>query len=204
MASTKDEQYTAHLLTQRAWWKRALDVQRPYRMHLRHLDLGVVLDIGCGVGRNLTNLGKESGSVGIDHNPHSVTAARSLGLNALTPEEFARSPYARAAVFDAILLSHVAEHMTCEEAVSLVKRYLGYLKTGGRLVLITPQEVGYRSDPTHAQFVDFEQSRKIVDGLGLELLKQYSFPFPRAIGRIFIYNEFVTISVKPDHKARPD
>ena len=198
MVSTKDEQYTARLLSQRAWWKRVLDVQRPYRMHLRHMDLGVVLDIGCGVGRNLINLGKGSGNVGVDHNPHSVAVARSYGLNAFTPRDFARSRHARPNAFDALLLAHVVEHMPYEDVMVLVNDYIGYLRPGGRLVMITPQEVGYRSDPTHVQFVDFELSRRMISDLGLKILKQYSFPFPRVMGKLFIYNEFVTISARPD------
>jgi DNA primase len=30
------------------WWKQLLDVQRPYRWHIRRLELGFVLDVGCG------------------------------------------------------------------------------------------------------------------------------------------------------------
>jgi hypothetical protein len=35
----------AHLSS--VWWKRALDVQRPYRWHLEWLRLGRTLDVGC-------------------------------------------------------------------------------------------------------------------------------------------------------------
>ena len=59
------------------WWKRALDVQRPYRWNLRRLDPGFTLDIGCGLGRNLSHL--DGNGVGVDHNPDSVAIARSRG-----------------------------------------------------------------------------------------------------------------------------
>jgi len=83
MISTKNEDYTKRLLDQSVWWKRILDVQRPYRIHLQRLNLGCVLEIGCGIGRNLINLGKDTRSIGIDHNPNSVAVAVSRGLVAL-------------------------------------------------------------------------------------------------------------------------
>jgi len=51
-------------------------VQAPYRRNLRRL-VGdrAVLDVGCGIGRNLANLGP--GSVGVDHNAHSWPTATS-------------------------------------------------------------------------------------------------------------------------------
>ena len=64
------------------WWKRVFDVQRPYRWNLRRLKLGKTLDVGCGIGRNLINLGPTS--VGVDHNPHSVAIAKKKGLSAYT------------------------------------------------------------------------------------------------------------------------
>jgi hypothetical protein len=67
----------------------------------------------------------------------------------------------------------------------------------GRLLLITPQEVGYRSDASHVEFLDFTALRAVSDALGLRTERQYSFPFPRPFGRIFIYNEFVSMSRKP-------
>ena len=55
---------------QQVWWKKALNVQAPYRWNLRRQRLGRTLDVGCGIGRNLETL--DPGSVGVDHNEHSV------------------------------------------------------------------------------------------------------------------------------------
>ena len=173
-------------------WKRLLDVQAPYRRHLRRLELGIVLDVGCGIGRNLRNLGGHA--VGIDHNPTSVARARAAGFVAYTPEEFERSPEHRPGRFDSLLLAHVLEHMSRREAVALVGRYLDLIRIGGRVVLITPQERGYRTDPTHVEFLDFASHRELARALGLELLRQDSFPFPRPVGKLFPYNEFVTVA----------
>jgi len=194
--STKNKEYTLRLLENNTWWKRLLDVQRPYRMHMQRLKLGHVLDIGCGVGRNLINIGGSGNPVGVDHNAHSVEVARSRGLIAFTPEEFRASSYAKPLTYDSLLLSHVAEHMRREEVVSVLREYMPYLRAGARIVLITPQEAGYKSDPSHVEFMDFEALMNILREVGVRVLRQYSYPLPRMLGKVFKYNEFVMIGQK--------
>ncbi len=180
---------------QQAWWKRLLDVQRPYREHLRRLNLGFVLEVGCGIGRNLAHLGPGA-AVGVDVDARAVEIARARQLVAFTPEELDASAFAVPGRFDALLLSHVLEHLRLSDAVALVRRYLPLLRTDARVVAITPQEAGFRSDPTHAEFMDFARVATVLEGAGLELSERYSFPFPRAVGRVFKYNEFVCIARK--------
>lgn len=194
--STREDGYTSRLIREEsAWWRRLLDVQAPYRWNLRRLSLGFVLDIGCGLGRNLLHLG--GNGVGIDHNPRSVETARSRGLEAFTPEEFEASSYNASERFDSLLLAHVAEHMTRPEVVQLIRRYLCTLKFSGKVALITPQEYGYRPDPTHVEFLDFAALRAIAREAGLVPIDEYSFPLPRPFGRVFRHNEFVSVSRKP-------
>ena len=95
-----------------------------------------------------------------------------------------------------MLLSHVVEHLADGEAETLVEQYLPYLRDGGRVIIITPQEAGYRSDPTHLTFVDFDASRTLANRVGCTVERSFSFPFPRAAGRVFRYNEFVTVAVR--------
>lgn len=193
---TQNMQYTERLVNLEPRWKQVLDVQRPYRLHLKSLKPGFVLDIGCGLGRNLINLGGSAAGVGIDHNQHSIERARSRGLTAFTPEEFRQSAFARAEAFDSIILSHVTEHMPGKDAVALLKEYLVYLRCKGQVILITPQELGHRSDPTHVEFTDFSAQAAIASAVKLTIVRQYSFPFPRVFGHIFKYNEFITICRK--------
>lgn len=175
-------------------WKQLLDVQAPYRWNIRRLALGRTLDIGCGLGRNLAHLG--GNGVGVDHNSESVAVARSRGLEAYTAEEFMRSGRATPGAFESLLVAHVVEHMTEPDAVAMLESYLPFLAPGGRVCFITPQESGYRTDATHVRFVDFEGLTALSRQLGLNVQRQYSFPFPRIVGKAFRYNEFVQLSAR--------
>ncbi len=190
---TRSEEYSARLRRREgARWKQILKVQAPFRWNLRRLRLGFTLDVGCGIGRNLVGLD----GVGVDHNPSSVAIARNRGLAAYAPEEFMKSEFASPDRFDAMLLSHVVEHMTRDEAVALVGRYLGYVRPEGRVVLITPQEAGFRTDDTHVEFMDEVALRFILEANGLEVGMEASFPLVRGAGRYLRYNEFLAVGAK--------
>jgi SAM-dependent methyltransferase len=218
-----------------AWWKHAIGAQAPYRWHIRRLDLGRTLDVGCGLGRNLLHL--DGNGVGVDTNPTSVRLCRDRGLSAYTVEEFfgrtaghggtgsggraegvraigsggraegiaGTGCMAAAGAFDSLLLAHVLEHMGADAWSGLLRAYLPFVRPGGRVVVITPQERGFAADPTHVRFVDFADVRSLADACGLVVHRQYSFPFPRPTGRLFPYNEFVTVATIPAAVAdRPD
>lgn len=175
--------------------RRFVDVQAPYRWNLRRLGLGRTLDVGCGLGRNLKNLGEDA--VGVDHNKQSVEHARSLGLTAFTVDEFEKSEHCASDRFDSLLLAHVLEHMPYDDMVSIMEQYLQYVRPSGKVVVICPQESGYRTDPTHIQWVDFEVIERLMDDVGLRPERQFSFPFARPVGKVFPYNEFCVVATKP-------
>jgi 2-polyprenyl-3-methyl-5-hydroxy-6-metoxy-1,4-benzoquinol methylase len=195
--ATADEKYAERLnRLQNKRWKKILNVQLPWKLHMRRLKLGRVLDVGCGNGRNLQYVAE--GSVGVDHNGALIQSAREAGTVAYTVDEFFADPeLAKAESFDSILLAHVIEHLQPDEAREVIGSYLPFLKRGGRLVWITPQERGYKSDYTHVVFADFSELAALASDLGLEVAATYSFPFPRFLGKLFIYNEFVQVSLKP-------
>ena len=176
-------------------WKRVLDVQAPYRFNLRRLRPGRMLEIGCGIGRNLAHVREPS--IGVDPNAACVAEARARGLDARAPEAFLASPDARDGAFDSLLVAHVLEHLPGGGAGALIAPYLPFLRPGGQLILITPQEAGYASDATHLTFVDLPALRGVAEGLGLGVERAFSFPFPRPAGRLFKYNEFVLTARKP-------
>jgi 2-polyprenyl-3-methyl-5-hydroxy-6-metoxy-1,4-benzoquinol methylase len=193
---TADREYTSRLEDKTAkGWKRMLGAQAPYRRHIRRVVEGRALDVGCGIGRNLAHL--DGNGVGVDINPYSVEVARREGLTAHTADEFADSTDAQPAGYDTLLLAHVLEHMSPDEASSLLGRYLPCLRPRGRVVIIVPQEAGFRSDPTHVHFLDLDDLAGIEAGHGLVRETGYSFPLPRAAGRYFTHNETVSLSRLP-------
>jgi SAM-dependent methyltransferase len=203
--TTESADYAERLVRiQNKWWKRLLPVQAPYRWNIRRLRPGFTLDVGCGTGRSLLHL--DGNGVGVDHNLACLDVARRHGLTAMTPADFRASSYNAPGSFDTLLLSHVIEHMTIDQAAGLIAEYLPVLKPGGRVILVTPQERGQRSDATHVQFMDFVASADVLRRCGVDVDRQYSFPFPRMLGRWFIYNEFITVGRvrRPEEPADAD
>lgn len=191
---TTDPAYAARLaasVAPRHGWRKLADPQRPYRWNIRRLGLGRVLDIGCGVGRNLAHL--DGNGVGVDHNADSIRIARSRGLTAYTTEEFRGSTDDRPGSFDSVLFAHVLEHMTPAKATALVAEHLPYLRNGGQVAVICPQERGQASDPTHVTFLDAAAITAILLDAGVTVERSSSFPFPRPVGRVFTHNETVVV-----------
>lgn len=193
--STQSDDYARRLVDlENVWWKRLVPVQAPYRWNLRRLRPGFVLDVGCGLGRNLAHL--DGDGVGVDHNGALVAAARHRGLEVYLPAEFHASEHAAPDRFDSLLAAHLVEHMPPDDAAAVLSEYLPYVRRGGRVIVITPQERGFAADPTHVEFAGHAEVADLCGHLGLIVARQYSFPLPRRCGRVFVYNEFVTVAEK--------
>ncbi|TVT03577.1 class I SAM-dependent methyltransferase [Amycolatopsis bartoniae] len=195
--STDGADYTDRLVRlEQPLWKRLLDVQAPYRRNVRRLfGTREVLDVGCGLGRNLAHLAPRG--VGVDHNEHSVEVCRQRGLTAFTTEEFGETEYATPGRFGGLLAAHLIEHLPRADAVKVLAGYVDYLAPGARVVFICPQERGYATDSTHVEFTDFDGLADVARQLGLTVEERRSFPFPRFAGKFFPYNEFVLVASKP-------
>jgi hypothetical protein len=126
-----------------------------------------------------------------------VAVARERGCTAFTPDELGPTGHAQLASYDTLLAAHLLEHLAEAEATELLRSYLPLVRPGGRVVLITPQERGWRSDATHVRWVGAAELRRTAGELGLQVDTQRSFPFPRPAGRVFRYNEFVQVAHVP-------
>ena len=194
MKSTESQEYKDRLFRlQKKSWKKRLKIQEFYAGQVIQLQPGKVLEIGCGIGRLLEHL---PDAVGIDHNVHSVNLARELGFQAFTQLDFESSKFNVVESFDSILLAHVVEHLTFQESVDLISNYLPLLKLDGKIIIICPQESGYRSDKTHVTFSGFSEIRKICETLNFQVRGEKSFPFPRFMGNFFRFNEFIVTATR--------
>jgi SAM-dependent methyltransferase len=192
--TTQDNSYTERLVKlSTSPLRRFLNVQAPYGWNIRRLITAPTLDIGCGIGRNLAHL--HGDGVGIDHNQASVDVCRQRGFVAFTPDEFLASSHSQKK-FHSLLLSHVIEHLSVFEASELVQSYLQYLATDGRLVIICPQERGFRSDSTHVHYFDASAIENLVLQHGLKVVDNRSFPLPRWTGKWFTHNETVIVATR--------
>ncbi len=108
---------------------------------IRHLPVGALesgarlLDVGCGDGEALvflSCLGWQASGVEID--PMAVRAARARGLEVIEGE--IDSAGFADETFDAVTSSHVLEHV--HDAMAFLSESRRVLKTGGSLVVVTP------------------------------------------------------------------
>ncbi|MFJ9410770.1 class I SAM-dependent methyltransferase [Streptomyces sp. NPDC101393] len=174
---------------------RLLPAGAPYRRQLRRIGTGRVLEIGCGTGDTLT--GCAPGSVGVDHDPRSVERCRARGLTAYTADAFLASPHARPGAFDALLSAHVLEQLDDEQVEGLLRAYVPYVRPGGGVLLITPQEAGQRAEEAAVRFTDFPLLRAFARSAGLAVRRTYSYPLPRSAGKLLRRNVFVLVGQVP-------
>jgi SAM-dependent methyltransferase len=172
---------------------RLLDVRAPHRRNVRRL-VGdrAVLHVGCGTGRTLARLGADS--VGVDHSPRAVARCRARGLTAYTPDQFRASAHGAPRSFDGLVASHLVGQLDRPAGLEMIGSYLPSLRAGAVVVVITPQERGYACDADHVRFCDFDEVARMCDTLGFTVRSHASFPFPRQAGRLYSYNEFVTVA----------
>lgn len=190
--NTESKEYTNYLSAELSFIKKIIDVQLPYRLNLIRLKMGVTLDVGCGTGRNLVNL--VEGSLGVDHNKYSIEIAKKNGNQAVTVSEFKKVKNKYINHFDSMLVAHVLEHVSIDQAKEIINYYIPCVKN--KIVIICPQEKGFKKDITHVNFLNEKDINNILLDCGLKIIKNYSFPLPKFFGKIFTYNETVVVAKK--------
>ena len=126
-------------------WTTNLDFSVFY---LSAIPNGKLLEIGCGSGGMLKNMQNKGWDVtGVDFDRKSVSVAQNLGLNVYEGDISKLNLEKNS--FDAIIMNHVIEHLP--NPVSTLKSCYELLRSGGRLISITPNANGlnhnkYNSD----------------------------------------------------------
>ncbi len=197
LEKTDTHKYASYLFkADNSLWKKIFFAQAPYYLNIKYMRLKRTLDIGCGTGRNLARL---TNSIGVDHNSFCIDICKKKGLSAFSSHDFHSNAEHHKSSFDTLLLSHVIEHMTYSDSISLILEYMPYLKSESRIVIITPQALGYRSDPTHITYFDQPLIENLLLDAGVQPEKFRSFPLPSYFGSVFRHNELISIG-----KIRPE
>jgi 2-polyprenyl-3-methyl-5-hydroxy-6-metoxy-1,4-benzoquinol methylase len=194
-SSTQSEAYTNRLTALSGRFISRVVGGQPYRWKIRRIAKGNVLEIGCGIGRNLNFLG--SRAVGVDHNAMSIKVCRERGFTAYTPDEFLALSDIAHKKFDTLLFSHVVEHLTLADARALLHMYVQYLAPSGKLIIICPQKRGFASDSTHVTYFNLDTLAQLAASVQCSEFSRKSFPFPAFLIRWFTYSEWIHISISP-------
>lgn len=120
-----------------------------------------VLDVGCGVGRNLdflTSIGFKN-ICGVDINPSLVAANVARGFECLLPKDIGERK------FDLIVISHVVEHFDHLSLLDFLSEYIQKLNANGKLLIITPL-------PTRIFYNDFDHVRPYLP-IGFDMVYGY-------------------------------
>jgi 2-polyprenyl-3-methyl-5-hydroxy-6-metoxy-1,4-benzoquinol methylase len=140
---------------------------------------GRLLEVGCGNGRFLDRLRRAGWNcVGVDFDQEAARTARRLGLD-VRVGDLAAQDFADAS-FDALVMSHVIEHVPDPRAVLAECRRV--LRPGGRIVLLTPnvRSLGHRvagrhwiglDPPRHLFVYTAAALGRLLDGAGFTAIE---------------------------------
>ena len=151
-----------------------------------------VLDIGCGAGGNLRLLSARGyDPVGVTLSLSEARACREQGFDCHVADLSVGLPFG-AGAFDAVILSHVLEHMPWPEAA--LAAALANVRSGGGVYVAVPNalflperlrflrgqfrytETGIM-DRTHLRFFDFASVRRLLEVVGVTVTAHFGVGF---------------------------
>ena len=151
-------------------------------MWLDALPGGALLEIGCGNGERvefLDSLGWKAQGLEPDQTAAKIACSKGLNVLACTLGEADLLSES----FDAILMSHVIEHLP--DPLSVVRECLRILRPGGKLIMLTPNtgSLGHRwygrdwlhlDPPRHLFLFNRSSMSRLLDGAGYSRISSRS------------------------------
>jgi SAM-dependent methyltransferase len=133
-----------------------------------------ILDLGCGWGRNLALLPR---AIGIDIEWPLLRTARTYLGNAVAAAAADHLPF-RDAVFDAVVMTEVLEHLP-SPARTLAEIHR-VLRLEGRLVLSTPNKrvSRFARVPGHTREYTYEELKRLLFEAGFEITEHTGSTIP--------------------------
>lgn len=134
-----------------------------------------VLDIGCGRGEWLELL-KDEGvqGQGVDHNRVFVNQCQQVGLDVVEADALVYLRSVPEKSLTVVTSFHLVEHLGFEYLIRLVDEMIRTLRSGGLLILETPNPENFRvgsysfyADPTHRNPIPSPTLRFLLESRGL-------------------------------------
>lgn len=161
-------------------WRDEPHVEKNQRRYLKYFfnAPGIVLDIGCGKGIMLGLL-KEAGvkAYGLDLSPVAVQSCKQSGFEAIEEDALAHLRSLKEDSIGGIFCSHVIEHLGADQALEMVREFHRVMKSGARLILITPHAGDLRTterfwlDPTHMRPYPKKLLVFLLERAGFKIIK---------------------------------
>jgi ubiquinone/menaquinone biosynthesis C-methylase UbiE len=121
------------------WWYGALHrlIFQELKAELPDWCEKEILDVGCGTGAILKQLGNPDKNVGIDLAPEAISLCRQRGLNNVRQGDIQALPFADAS-FDAVICSSVLYHQWVGDLEGAVQEMRRVLRPAGVLLINVP------------------------------------------------------------------
>jgi SAM-dependent methyltransferase len=111
-------------------------------------EVRTILDVGCGAGDNARLIGElapnDTEIVGITLSPQeAVLAAKQMAEVHVADLDTSDLSFLGERYFDAIILSHVLEHL--KDPVEVLRKIVRHLRIGGQMLIAVPNVLEYRN-----------------------------------------------------------
>lgn len=155
-----------------------------------YLDLWIggrapILDVGCGEGLYLSYLRQHDiKAKGIEAHPATAKRAQAKNLDVVVGDAFRVLPKLRGRS-GAVVISHLIEHLSGDQAARLIRLAYNCLRPGGRILILTPNPRNIKTlawtfweDPTHVRPYSLPALSRLFDEAGFRVIELKELPGP--------------------------